>query len=420
MATHIDDQFEPFRDTGFTHTPGGHKILGAFIATTDAQESAWVLSRAPRMEDFFTRLLKLDRQVVYALFRYCGLPRWNHIIRCHAPEVTMPANELVDKYARRCLMTLLGCGSGAGNLLFDNPLFTGDLLASIPFSELAPLAWKAATEGVDGVANAPMQHDLVAAHLVATRAGLIPTSGASPVARVHASLLLDVGSRRWLECYPSRAEYAMRRMEYEIALRARYLLPPSNEETHYCVCGRQFEPELFVVHALDCNKVRGYTWASRHALVKRVFKSVLRQYGFNPDEAEPRFFGGGTGPDVCFLLGGRLTLVDVVVTNPLADTYVDAELASPGATLLRAEKEKDRRSIAPSEVRRMDFFPLALTTFGNLGPRSTALLHRCSSFTADPPGFMKHMGMALSIAVQIGNANIIKSAKALWTDFGVR
>ena len=44
VATHTDDQFEPFRDTGLTHTPGGHKILDAFIATTDAQESAWVLA----------------------------------------------------------------------------------------------------------------------------------------------------------------------------------------------------------------------------------------------------------------------------------------------------------------------------------------------------------------------------------------
>jgi len=171
---------------------------------------------------------------------------------------------------------------------------------------------------------------------------------------------------------------------------------------------------------MTCNKVRGYTAASRHAHVKRVFKNVLRQYGFLPDEAEPRFFGGGAGPDVCFLVGDTLTLVDLVITNPLAATYVADEQSVPGATLRRAEQEKDRRHTSHSAERNMVFYPLALTTFGTLGPRSKKLLALCARHTPDPRGFKSHMTMALSVAIQIGNARMLMAAVDRWSDFGVR
>ena len=162
----------------------------------------------------------------------------------------------------------------------------------------------------------------------------------------------------------------------------------------------------------------GTTRASRHAHVKKTFKSVLRQYGFMPDNGEPRF--NGVGPDVCFLLGGILTLVDVVVVNPLADSYVDAEARAAGTTLATAESEKDRRHTPLVEARRMHFFPLALTTFGTVGPRSLVLLRRCARHTTDPSGFMAHMCMALSVAVQTGNAKIIMAATSRWWEYGVR
>ena len=185
-----------------------------------------------------------------------------------------------------------------------------------------------------------------------------------------------------------------------------------------CVCGTLCSADSFVVHALSCNKVSGYTWASRHALVKRVFKSVLRQYGFNPDEAEPRF--GNVGPDVCFQLDDAHTLVDIVVVNPLADSYVVAESRSPGSTLQGVEAMKDHRYGSATTSRRMVFHPLAITVFGTVGVDSLSLLRKCARRTADPRGFMQHMCMALSVAVQTGNARMIMAAAHKWWEFGVR
>jgi hypothetical protein len=419
VATHYDTQFAPFADTGLSQAKGGQKVLGAFVATSDAQEAAWLLTRVTRMETFFRSLLLLDRQMVYCLFRYCGLPRWNHIVRCHPPEVSGPANELVDALARRCLTSLLGTRPSTTGSLFENPLFTAELMASLSFSELAPLAYRSCVDGVNRDPSALSQHDRVA-QAIQNKRESFRSDNVSPWMRVLTAQLLDTKSRRWLECRPNRNEYIMRTIDFEVALRARYLIPPTNDRMVSCSCGKQCPSADFVIHALDCNKVCGYTWASRHALVKRVFKSVLRQYGFLPDEAEPRFFERGCGPDVSFRLGRIVTLVDVVVVNPLAESYADTEAMMPGATLLFAEAAKDRKYLVPSAQRGMAFFPLALTTFGTLGQRSLTLLRQCSRFTADPKGFLAHMQMALSVAVHTGNARMLLAATSRWWEFGIR
>lgn len=357
------------------------------------------------METFFRRLESLQVQSAYVLFRHCGVPRWTHITRCHTPHVSRAANERVDSMARSCMVHLIGGGCGMKENPLDNPFFAGDLLGLIPFVDLAPLAYGACHDGVFGPPNAPSQHNRMTDFIKAAAA--VHTESRDPLNFVHERQLKAPGSRLWLECRPNRPEYMMRQTEYETALRARFLLPPDNDDAPSCVCSTQMAANQFVVHALDCKHVSGYTWASRHAHVKEVFKNVLRQYGFLPDHAEPRFFGNGKGPDVCFSLGSKLVLVDVTVVNPLADSYVIAESLEPGVTLRNAELRKDRESLDASTARNMEFWPLALTTFGIPGPESLRLIRRFARYTADPTGFVRHMLSALSVAVQVGNARIL-------------
>jgi hypothetical protein len=172
------------------------------------------------------------------------------------------------------------------------------------------------------------------------------------------------------------------------------------------------------VHALDCNKVRGYTWATRHAHVKRVFRKLLVSYGFHPDAHEPRF-DAGSGPDVCFQLGDSLALVDVTIVNPLAETYVDAEAREPGRTLRRADDGKDASYLSMAKARGMTFKPLAMSVFGEPSPQALALLRDLSAYTLNPSGFMTHALSALGVAIQIGNAGIVQAALAKWWDWGV-
>ena len=104
-----------------------------------------------------------------------------------------------------------------------------------------------------------------------------------------------------------------------------------------------------------------------------------------------------------FMMGMDPAVVDIVVCNPLAETYVYAEHDTPGTTLERAETLKHHTHIDKADKRTMVFYPLALTTYGQLGIKSRTLLRKCSRYT-DPGGFMAHMTTALAVAVQICNA----------------
>ena len=120
------------------------------------------------------------------------------------------------------------------------------------------------------------------------------------------------------------------------------------------------------------------------------------------------------------MMGMNLALVDIVVCNPLAETYVYAEHDTPGKTLVSAETLKDHTHFEKMDKRTMVFYPLALTTYGQLGIKSRTLLRKCSRYTADPGGFMSHMTTALAVAVQIGNAQMVLAATHTCWENGVR
>ena len=115
-----------------------------------------------------------------------------------------------------------------------------------------------------------------------------------------------------------------------------------------------------------------------------------------------------------------LSLVDVVFCNPLAESYVNEEYDTRGTTLERAKTLKHHEHFDKADKRTMVFYPLALTTYGQLGIKSRTLLRKCSRYTADPGGFMAHMTTALAVAVQIGNAQMVLAATHTWWENGVR
>ena len=116
------------------------------------------------------------------------------------------------------------------------------------------------------------------------------------------------------------------------------------------------------------------TQSSRHKGVKETFRNLLIQYGFTPDLVESRF-DNGRGPDIYFLPGKRLVLVDVTVVNPLAHSYVDKEAAEPSFTVMQAERLKRRTHEEMAGARGIGFFPLAFTTYGVPGPETLQFLN---------------------------------------------
>eukprot|EP00759_Apiculatamorpha_spiralis_P009013 PhF_6_TR15908/c2_g1_i4/m.24560 len=150
VSAHSDDALEAFVGLDVKLQREGQKILGAFVAADDDTESRWIMSQRPRIENFLERALEVEPQCAMPLIRSCGLPRWNHFLRCHPPEVTAAANVLVDKSVSHVMQVLLGVEDGVWECLSKNKLFTVDFTPFPGFTALAGEAYATCHAGVFG------------------------------------------------------------------------------------------------------------------------------------------------------------------------------------------------------------------------------------------------------------------------------
>ena len=150
-----------------------------------------------------------------------------------------------------------------------------------------------------------------------------------------------------------------------------------------------------------------------------ILTAVDPRYGFCPDLHEPQF-SDGKGPDVCFAMRSKLCIVDVTICNPLAPSYVEAERKTPGKTLESVETKKGKVHGDMATSRNVIFFPLAFTVFGVAGKETMLFLKRLARPTHDRYGFVRHMVMAIGIAIQKGNSAILTSAVQHWRAAGIR
>ena len=194
----------------------------------------------------------------------------------------------------------------------------------------------------------------------------------TPTNQVHALQLMDKRTGYWMEAWINRGEYYLRNSEWQTAARMRYMIAPVSSPIVQCVCGETLANAQFVVHALGCHKVKGATAATRHKMVKEVFTRILKKYGFCPDLHEPRF-SDGKGPDVCFAMGSKLCVVDVTICNPLAPSYVEAELKTPGKTLESTEEKKGESARGHGGEPKCKLFPFGLHGVRSRGERDNAV-----------------------------------------------
>ena len=248
----------------------------------------------PKLRSFLERLQQLSLQSAYTLLKRCGIPKWIYLLRCHEPDVTAAANKLADEAVERCVTELLG---GFGNLEgnpFHNHHMTANLLGAQPYSTQAETLYSRAKTFSYG-------RSYLEKHL---SRGPEVEKESTPTNQVHALQLMDKRTGYWMEAWRNRGEYYLRDSEWQTAARMRYMIAPVSSPVVQCVCGETLANAQFVVHALDCHKVKGATAATRHKMVKEVFTRILKKYGFCPDLHEPRF-SDGKGPDVCFAMGTK-------------------------------------------------------------------------------------------------------------------
>ena len=250
VATRQRNLFSEFSGTRMIHSPGGVKLLGAFIGESEDREAEWVLSKTPKVMSFLEKLENLNRQCTLPLLRLCGSPRWNYIVRTHEPTVTKVANAQVDKAVLACAEALLGGMGPLGKTPFSNNLFTADFLGTIPFEHKAEQMQAKAKNALQGLPPGMSAKEL--------RRNLCEAAlGKAPSTTQLVCMRQIQNSTKWMNAWPNRPEYYMRDPQWETAARLRYLFAPTSEPELQCVCGATLRNKEFCVH-----------WTARRSRVK--------------------------------------------------------------------------------------------------------------------------------------------------------
>ena len=132
-------------------------------------------------------------------------------------------------------------------------------------------------------------------------------------------------------------------------------------------------------HAVVC-KCGGYK-TTRHSRIVWTLRDILRESGaiVSPGEvpvaAWRRADGTGARLDIAFWAGGDRRYVDVTVRHPRAVKYVAQAAMQDGAAARSAESQKRARYPAIASAGLHTVLPIAVESFGLLGPGAMELLH---------------------------------------------
>jgi hypothetical protein len=207
-----------------------------------------------------------------------------------------------------------------------------------------------------------------------------------------------------------RASTAMTDAELRVAVRLRLGLPcPSATR---CACGAP--PDASGDHALTCRELGGRSWrhAALNAVVLRAFRCIGSAASLEPTGLLP---DGGRRPDgvgdAPWMIGRRLAW-DATCVHPTSASNLASSSAAASAAARAAESRKRAKyaDISPDCV----FVPVAVETYGRLGPSASRLLRRLGKAMARSSGDRRasfDLRRRFSIAVQRGNARCLRASQ---------
>ncbi len=188
-----------------------------------------------------------------------------------------------------------------------------------------------------------------------------------------------------------------------------------------CSCGggQPASPD----HAMVCRQLAGVS-TLRHDQWASAWRRVIRRAGC-ATSAEPAYSGlqrqhgrGGAaglrrGDILAVMPGGRIAVLDCVVTHPAAASYVREAARTTGSAAAKAEHDKRREFRAHGENAGYDFVPLAVESFGRLGRAASRFLSELGDVASaganglvSRAAFVRGARQELSCALCRGNARL--------------
>jgi hypothetical protein len=223
-----------------------------------------------------------------------------------------------------------------------------------------------------------------------------------------------------LSILPSEPGLRVNDADFAVMARMRLNLPPLRDDEaasfcRFCRADLQADP----LHGLTCRQMLSGEVMKRHDVIKNTIVRWLNALGA-PAQAEPRNPDDPRGSRVDILVDfpmhGERTLVDVVVSHPLAPSHRHRAAAAPLAVAEFAAKEKHRKHGPQAEERRCDLVAFSLETLGGWHVEAAdfvrAVIARCSQHQDvkwAPTEVVKGVHGLIAMAIVRGNARAIRA-----------
>ena len=345
-------------------------------------------------------------------------------------ELEMCRQTLVDAGAAEASSARLPLLNAAGAVV---PLPPAKNPVALTISEL----WSAASEcGSDSESGADkLQHQITERLEEQIYSGLFKSC--SPYQQtIMTSLSGPADTSAWLNVLPTLPEYSMRDEHYRLAMYHRLGLLPDvklrDETCVECKSTRNAIPAFLSDpdHLHSCIRHTGASVTRRHNRIKETVVALAKSVGYAciVEPSFPPVLESLTDPttgqmtqrldathergDILLLRHNAQLLVDVTVTRPTAMHELTKDSAkvvnTPLHTADQAEKLKRKRYGALCTKRGWSLAPFAMESYGARGRAANKLLETMAEHSTDyaPQDFIKHASCALSVALQIGNAEI--------------
>jgi len=200
--------------------------------------------------------------------------------------------------------------------------------------------------------------------------------------------------------------------EFEMAVRLRVGLPPSDHLPAACRCGRRRAFHNDPWHGLSCHllKRREINW--RHNDVVHIVAATTRSLGAFAHIEPSRIDNARIRPDLLLRIGRRRIMVDVAVVHPGAPSRLRAAQRSLG-TALQQQRIKHARYDRLARTEHSIFLPFIVETFGATAPEARSVMREIASFAGRLiPSQTRHATLVrlmtqISVAVQRGNAQAV-------------
>jgi hypothetical protein len=248
---------------------------------------------------------------------------------------------------------------------------------------------------------------------LSTARGMKKTDGG--VALAHALAISAPRACAWKTVVPATPELHLSDDQYKLAARLNLGLPPMTEGTlpHACPnCSAHISLAVDPWHFLTCKKESKGEIDRRHNdVANAIYRTVLAVGGQAFREPEGLETTDGRRPDLRVVIGTHHVIADVVVTHPLAGSYLrnNTALTQLGAARARQKKKhvKYDRTAAQHHAQMLAF---SVETCGGMASDAITLMHIIADAGEEQLGLwpkgeiLQEMVSAVSIAVQRGNA----------------